>query len=796
MHLNLRTKILGPVVILVALAVSVSAMISYRDSSNALRDALVGNMRGEAASLVRAINDMADNIVHNISQVPLRQEVQAFYRGDMENRAAGEAMGGTLQSIVNEYKTFERISLLDVKGKTVSSSTPSAIGQEFGDRDYFKNALQGRTFLSQPLQSRVSGKGVLIAATPVKKDGNIVGVAYAAVSLDDFFRKFLEPVVVGSKGYAFVLGRNGQVAIHKNPEFLFRDDLPVMPVFKEIVAQKQPGVKEYQGISGGMVYNYYARDEVTGLTVVVQAESDDVFSALTALRTNSLLVGGVAVAAGAVMIFILLNPVLNVLGRCIAFAGRVADGDFTGTLDCARTDELGLLADALRSIPEKLQKVLAMADALAGKIRSGRFRERLDASALHGSYAALAASINTVARSYTDVMDIVPPFMTCDNDHTVLFLNESAQAIAGGDISGTKCSGHFHSPECNTENCRGLACMRQGKVMEETFISPASGHLDVSVTALPIEDEKGECTGYYEFFSDVTQIKGIQKAVRKAAEQAAEIADHVASATEELSRKVEEVSQGTNVERERVSSTASAMAEMNSTVLEVAHNAASASEQCESTRAKAETGEQLVGRVVEVINRVNTVAASLQENMHDLGRRAESIGGVMNVISDIADQTNLLALNAAIEAARAGEAGRGFAVVADEVRKLAEKTMTATQEVGRNISGIQNSAKINIEEVEKAAASIAEATGLASNSGQALSEIVQLATANSAVVMSIATAAEEQSATSEEINQSVEEVNLIVNETAAGMEQAAASVQELAGMAHSLNQVVGSLKSS
>jgi methyl-accepting chemotaxis protein len=130
------------------------------------------------------------------------------------------------------------------------------------------------------------------------------------------------------------------------------------------------------------------------------------------------------------------------------------------------------------------------------------------------------------------------------------------------------------------------------------------------------------------------------------------------------------------------------------------------------------------------------------------------------------------------------------------VRKLAEKTMTATQEVGRNISGIQNSAKINIEEVEKAAASIAEATGLASSSGQALSEIVQLAATNSAVVMSIATAAEEQSATSEEINQSVEEVNRIVNETAVGMEQAAASVQELTDMAHSLNQVVGSLKSS
>ncbi|MDR2745784.1 MAG: methyl-accepting chemotaxis protein [Desulfovibrio sp.] len=796
MRLSLRTKILGPVVVLIALAVSGSAMLSYRNSSDALRDALADNMRGEAAALVRAIDDMTDTVVHNIAQIPLRQEIQAFYRGDTENRAAGEAMGEALRKIVDTYRGFERVSLLNMKGKVVASSTASAIGQDFSDRNYFKNALKGRAFLSQPLKSRVSGTGVMIAAAPVKMDGSVVGVAYAAVSLDDFFKKFVEPVVVGSRGYAFVLAQNGQVAIHKDSGFLFRDDLSTMPVFKEIVAQKKPGVKEYQGIGGRQVYNYYAQDEGSGLTVIVQAESDDAFSALVQLRNESLVVGCVSVVAGAVIIFILLNPVLNVLGRCIVFAGQVADGDFSGRLACARADELGRLADALRSIPEKLQKVLAMADALAGKIRSGRFRERLDASALHGSYAALADSINTVARSYTDVIDIVPPFMTCDKDHTILFLNESAQAVVGGDHSGTKCSGHFQSPECNTEKCRGLACMRQGKVMQETFISPVSGRSDVSVTALPITGEKGECLGYYEFLSDVTQIKGIQKAVTKAAEQAADIADHVASASENLSKKVEEVLRGANVERERMGTTAAGMAEMNSTVLEVARNAANASEQCEATRGKAETGARLVDRVVEAISSVNSVATSLQENMHDLGRRAESIGGVMNVISDIADQTNLLALNAAIEAARAGEAGRGFAVVADEVRKLAEKTMTATQEVGHNISGIQHSAKINIEEVEKAVASIAEATELASDSGRALSEIVQLAAVNSSVVTSIATAAEEQRAASEEINHSVEEVNRIVTETAVGMDQAAASVQELAGMAHSLNQVVGSLKSS
>jgi methyl-accepting chemotaxis protein len=256
---------------------------------------------------------------------------------------------------------------------------------------------------------------------------------------------------------------------------------------------------------------------------------------------------------------------------------------------------------------------------------------------------------------------------------------------------------------------------------------------------------------------------------------------------------VEQVSRGAEVQRARVDSTASAMTEMNSTVLEVARNAGQASEQSELTRSKADVGSDLVNQVVQAINEVNSVALTLQNNMQALESQAESIGGVMNVISDIADQTNLLALNAAIEAARAGEAGRGFAVVADEVRKLAEKTMTATQEVSSSINAIQNSSRINMEAVNSAVKSVMTATALADSSGEALKEIVAMASTSSSVVTSIATAAEEQSATSEEINRAIEEINHVVGDTANGMIQAAEAVQELSRMAQELRRVMEEL---
>ena len=181
--------------------------------------------------------------------------------------------------------------------------------------------------------------------------------------------------------------------------------------------------------------------------------------------------------------------------------------------------------------------------------------------------------------------------------------------------------------------------------------------------------------------------------------------------------------------------------------------------------------------------------------MDALGKQAENIGQIMGVIADIADQTNLLALNAAIEAARAGDAGRGFAVVADEVRKLAEKTMTATQEVGQAITGIQQGTRKNILNVEQVAASIEVATSLSVRSGESLKQILEFVHMVNDQVQSIATASEQQSAASEEINHSVEQVANISAETAQAMEQAASAVTELAQQSQALQRLIEEMKS-
>ena len=281
-----------------------------------------------------------------------------------------------------------------------------------------------------------------------------------------------------------------------------------------------------------------------------------------------------------------------------------------------------------------------------------------------------------------------------------------------------------------------------------------------------------------------------KEGILHAVAQMGSVVSGVTEAAERLRAQIDQSRQGSEVQTRRVAETATAMEEMNATVLEVAQNASKAAGTTDGARSQADRGADIVSQAMARIEAVRQQALTLKADMGSLGEQATSIGHIIGVINDIADQTNLLALNAAIEAARAGEAGRGFAVVADEVRKLAEKTMTATKEVGAAISGIQQGTSRNIGNVERAVAVIGEATDKARESGEALGEIVGMVDSASDQVRAIATATEEQSATTEEISRSIEEINVISAETSTSMAEAGQAVADLDGEAAALRRLM------
>ena len=454
-----------------------------------------------------------------------------------------------------------------------------------------------------------------------------------------------------------------------------------------------------------------------------------------------------------------------------------------------------------------LRAVLDQARALA----NGEFTPTAQAASAPGELGQLQATlceIITMAKhdkglNQGILRGLPMPYLLVDTQERALHLNQACLDMLQIDGPAEACHGKTLAEVFYNDPTRKTAVgqsIREGKIfrnLEVTIKGHKGGERHVLANVFPLYDLDRQCIGGLCLYIDMTALKQAQalnlrnlESISAAARDLEGVVRIVSTASETLSQHVALASRGAAYQSERVGETAAAMEEMNASVLEVARNATKAADTADSARHKAQDGAGIVSKVVQSISEVQAAALTLKTDMAALGGQAEAIGQVLNVISDIADQTNLLALNAAIEAARAGDAGRGFAVVADEVRKLAEKTMAATKEVGWAITGIQDGARRNVQHVEQAAAKIDAATGLATESGESLQQIVSLVDLTTDQVRSIATASEEQSAASEEINKSIDEISRISMETSSAMQQADQTVSELGRQAQVLSGLI------
>lgn len=289
------------------------------------------------------------------------------------------------------------------------------------------------------------------------------------------------------------------------------------------------------------------------------------------------------------------------------------------------------------------------------------------------------------------------------------------------------------------------------------------------------------------------QIRQLLNDMRTASQKAATASSSIFSGIRELGQNMENVDRDVVLQRERMQEASLAIEQINAAIQSIALNTVKAADDAALAQQGAVSGAQGVRSAVLSIDQVKERILLLKETMTNLGQQAEGIGAVLGVISDIADQTNLLALNAAIEAARAGEAGRGFAVVADEVRKLAEKTMKATSEVGDSLRNIQAKARENVQAVDAAAQEIVTSANAAEQAAEDVDRIAGFVQQAANEVSSIAASSQAQTAASEEVRRGAAEVNTVAKDTAEHVNNSIRVLVEISGQAEELDAIVSAM---
>lgn len=649
-----------------------------------------------------------------------------------------EIAGGTATLFVKSENDFVRIST-----NVLKEDRTRAIGTILDPNgNAIKEINKGNSFYGLV---EILGSFYITGYEPIKSGREIIGIWYAGypiTSLNEIGNSIAE-IKILENGFLALKNSKDEVLFHSNN--ITTDKIAMI-------------IDESENEWDFVTKNFNEWD----FEITAAVYKPDIAKVIASIQFLVLALSfGFLITFSVITYFIIKKQILGRLSKLNELSQKISLGDLDVDINSNRIDEIGILEKSYHDMIHSMKDQAEMAENIANGNLQTNVKIKSDKDRLSISFSKMISALNYLIDEIKGL--------------TVAAVDGNLKVR----INTEKFSGDFKQI-VDGINCTLDEVIKPINESTKVLSLIAEGDLRAQV----IGNYKGD---HQQLKSDINSlVDSLSDLVRRITESS----EAIASSASEISSSSELMASGAQEQSMQANEVAAAVEEMTQTINETTKNTVQASEASKNAGIIAKEGGNVVIETIEGMNKIADVVSRSAVTVQELGKSSNKIGDIVQVIDDIADQTNLLALNAAIEAARAGEHGRGFAVVADEVRKLAERTTNATKEIAEMITQIQKDTKQAVYSMQQGTTEVENGKLLAEKAGKSLSDIISGAENVFDIVNQVAAASEEQSTTSEQISKNITGISDVIRESSNGVQQMAQASEDLNRLTIHLQELV------